>query len=121
MNKARESTLHKLITHIYGIRDRVIYDAGILRSLATAMHSLNLKYVQPKEPYHGISCRDMKGLLRDQSSAWIARKAIPLEQIPSARPRLLCRWCSGADPFQCSAVDIEELNLVDFLVQATRP
>jgi hypothetical protein len=76
MSKARETTLHKLITHIYGIRDRVIYDAGILRdicrrecclhivrSLATAMHSLNLKYIQPKKPYHGISCRDVKGLL----------------------------------------------------------
>ncbi|KAL3451575.1 hypothetical protein BJX65DRAFT_304165 [Aspergillus insuetus] len=134
MNKARESPLHKLIPHIYGIRDRVIYDAAILRdicrrecclyilrSLATAMHSLNLKYVQPKEPYHGISCKDVKGFLRDQSSALIARKAIPLEQLASTRWRLLCRWCTDADPFQCSTVDIKELNMAEYMVQTMLP
>ncbi|KIA75602.1 hypothetical protein HK57_00616 [Aspergillus ustus] len=133
LNTSRESALNKVLKHTYATRDRLTYDAGILgdicrhecclvmlRSLSNAMHSPKLGYVQPTTPYHGLSCTDVKVLLRAQSTNFQRRNVIPDDETEDsatrrAQRRETCRWCSEADPFENAGLDIKQLDLVDYM------
>jgi len=92
----------------------------MLRSLSNAMHSPKLGYVQPTTPYHGLSCTDVKVLLRAQSTNFQRRNVIPDDETEDsatrrAQRRETCRWCSEADPFENAGLDIKQLDLVDYM------